>query len=85
MVFSDVGNNDRVVIQELIKTVAQVNQLETSTQRDFKGALLMPSTSNVLLLDLPEIIFRFRISVVFFSVASSNTYRNCHPFIKICS
>ena len=35
--YSDVGNNDRVVIQELIKTVAQVNQLETSTQREFKG------------------------------------------------
>jgi len=26
-----------VVIQELIKTVAQVNQLESSTQKDFKG------------------------------------------------
>ena len=35
--YSDVGNNDRVVIQELIKNIAQVNQLETSTQRDFKG------------------------------------------------
>ena len=37
--YSDVGNNDRVVIQELIKNIAQVNQLETSTQRDFKGNL----------------------------------------------
>ena len=36
-IFSDVGNQDRVVIQELIKTVAQVNQLESSTQKDFKG------------------------------------------------
>lgn len=35
--FSDAGNNDRVVIQELLKTVAQSQQLETSTQRDFKG------------------------------------------------
>jgi hypothetical protein len=34
---SDVGIYDRVVIQELIKTVAQSHQLETSTQRDFKG------------------------------------------------
>ncbi|CAC5421511.1 RFC3_5 [Mytilus coruscus] len=37
---SDVGNQDRVVIQELIKTVAQVNQLETSTQKDFKVVIL---------------------------------------------
>ncbi|CAC5403855.1 RFC3_5 [Mytilus coruscus] len=36
----DVGNQDRVVIQELIKTVAQVNQLETSTQKDFKVVIL---------------------------------------------
>uniref|UniRef100_A0A4W3JTS5 Replication factor C subunit 3 n=1 Tax=Callorhinchus milii TaxID=7868 RepID=A0A4W3JTS5_CALMI len=37
---SDAGNNDRVVIQELIKTVAQSQQLETSTQRDFKVVVL---------------------------------------------
>ncbi|KAL5011739.1 hypothetical protein ScPMuIL_010290 [Solemya velum] len=37
---SDVGNNDRVVIQELIKNVAQVNQLETSCQKDFKVVVL---------------------------------------------
>lgn len=37
---SDVGNNDRVVIQELIKTVAQVNQLESSAQKDFKVVVL---------------------------------------------
>ncbi|NWQ65908.1 RFC3 factor, partial [Neopipo cinnamomea] len=37
---SDAGNNDRVVIQELLKTVAQSQQLETSTQRDFKVVLL---------------------------------------------
>lgn len=35
--FSDAGNQDRVVIQELIKTVAQSQQIQTSTQRDFKG------------------------------------------------
>jgi hypothetical protein len=34
---SDVGIYDRVVIQELIKTVAQANQLETGSQKDFKG------------------------------------------------
>ncbi|XP_013419974.1 replication factor C subunit 3 [Lingula anatina] len=37
---SDVGHNDRVVIQELLKTVAQSHQLETSTQRDFKVVVL---------------------------------------------
>lgn len=37
---SDVGNNDRVVIQELIKTVAQVNQLESASQKDFKVVIL---------------------------------------------
>ncbi|KAK3611123.1 hypothetical protein CHS0354_007382 [Potamilus streckersoni] len=37
---SDAGNSDRVVIQELIKTVAQVNQLETSTQKEFKVVVL---------------------------------------------
>ena len=34
---SDAGIHDRVVIQELLKTVAQSHQLETSTQREFKG------------------------------------------------
>ena len=33
---SDVGIQDRVVIQELIKTVAQTNNLDSS-QKDFKG------------------------------------------------
>lgn len=37
---SDVGMQDRVVIQELIKSVAEVNQIETSTQRDFKVIVL---------------------------------------------
>lgn len=34
---SDVGIHDRVVVQEMIKNVAQVNQLDTSSQKDFKG------------------------------------------------
>ncbi|XP_075707827.1 replication factor C subunit 3 [Rhinoderma darwinii] len=37
---SDAGNSDRVVIQELLKTLASSQQLETSTQRDFKVVLL---------------------------------------------
>ena len=34
---SDAGNSDRVVIQEMLKTVAQSQQLETGSQKDFKG------------------------------------------------
>ncbi|KAK6317598.1 hypothetical protein J4Q44_G00129980 [Coregonus suidteri] len=37
---SDAGNSDRVVIQELIKTIAQSQQIQTSTQREFKVVLL---------------------------------------------
>lgn len=29
--------HDRVVIQELLKKVAQANQIDTSSQKDFKG------------------------------------------------
>ena len=34
---SDAGIYDRVVIQELIKTAAQMNQLDASSQKSFKG------------------------------------------------
>uniref|UniRef100_A0A6Q2YVA0 Replication factor C subunit 3 n=1 Tax=Esox lucius TaxID=8010 RepID=A0A6Q2YVA0_ESOLU len=37
---SDAGNSDRVIIQELIKTVAQSQQIQSSTQREFKVVLL---------------------------------------------
>ncbi|XP_054301971.1 replication factor C subunit 3 isoform X1 [Pongo pygmaeus] len=37
---SDAGNSDRVVVQEMLKTVAQSQQLETNSQRDFKVVLL---------------------------------------------
>uniref|UniRef100_A0A8C1ARW5 Replication factor C subunit 3 n=1 Tax=Cyprinus carpio carpio TaxID=630221 RepID=A0A8C1ARW5_CYPCA len=37
---SDAGNSDRVVIQELIKTVAQSQQIQSSAQREFKVVLL---------------------------------------------
>lgn len=37
---SDVGIYDRVVIQELIKTVASAQQLDTSGQREFKVVIL---------------------------------------------
>lgn len=41
MLYSDAGNQDRVVIQELIKTVAQSQQIQSSTQREFKGRIYM--------------------------------------------
>ena len=34
---NDAGIYDRIVIQELIKTIAQAQQLDISGQRDFKG------------------------------------------------
>lgn len=37
-VYSDAGIYDRVVVQELIKTVAQSHQLDSTTQKEFKGS-----------------------------------------------
>lgn len=34
---SDVGNYDRVVIQDLLKEVAQTQQVDASAQKRFKG------------------------------------------------
>lgn len=38
-VYSDAGIYDRVVVQELIKTVAQSHQLDSTTQKEFKGRI----------------------------------------------
>lgn len=37
VLYSDAGIYDRVVIQELLKTMAQSHQLESTLQKDFKG------------------------------------------------
>ena len=37
---SDVGIYDTVVVQELIKTLASYHQLDTTGQREFKGAAI---------------------------------------------
>ena len=41
---SDVGIYDRVVIQELIKTVASSNQLNKEGQREFKVLIVIESS-----------------------------------------
>lgn len=35
---NDAGIYDRLVVQEMIKTIAQTQQLDISGQREFKGA-----------------------------------------------
>ena len=37
---SDVGNDDRLVIQDLIKELAQSHQIDPEARHAFKGALL---------------------------------------------
>lgn len=38
---SDAGIYDRIVIQEMIKNIAQAQQLDITGQRDFKGISLI--------------------------------------------
>jgi len=38
--FSEAGNYDRVVIQELLKEIAQTQQVDLSAKQRFKGAYI---------------------------------------------
>lgn len=57
---SDAGIYDRIVVMELIKNAAQTHQLDSSSQREFKGCmsyglfslLNAVSTSYIILLNI---------------------------------
>lgn len=38
IIYSEAGNYDRVVIQELLKEIAQTQQVDLSAKQRFKGA-----------------------------------------------
>lgn len=43
--FSSVGHDDRVVVQEVIKSIAQTQQLDSNQQKDFKGNIVFINVS----------------------------------------
>jgi hypothetical protein len=40
---SDVGNNDRLVVQEVLKEIAQYHLADTNSKRGFKGVQHCPT------------------------------------------
>lgn len=44
---NDAGIYDRIVIQEMIKNIAQAQQLDIGGQREFKGIFPSPDLTNV--------------------------------------
>lgn len=51
--FREVGIYDRVVVQEIIKQMAQMHQIDSTTQRNFKGAI------NIWILNIIYTIIKF--------------------------
>ena len=49
---SDVGNYDRVVIQDLLKEIAQTQQVDLSAKQRFKGASVQTSRRGRFLLTM---------------------------------
>lgn len=49
---SDVGNYDRVVIQDLLKEIAQTQQVDLNAKQRFKGASVQTSSFGCCLLTI---------------------------------
>jgi hypothetical protein len=49
---SEVGNNDRAVIQELLKEIAQTQQVDLNAKQRFKGTLPRLFLSNLPYLNI---------------------------------
>lgn len=45
--FREVGIYDRVVVQEIIKQMAQMHQIDAATQRNFKGSVKYCNVSSI--------------------------------------
>ena len=71
-VCSEVGNYDRVVIQEILKEIAQTQQVDLNAKQRFKGASppppFMPSLSSILkvtmLFDAIEYMYTYTVVII---------------------
>jgi replication factor C subunit 3/5 len=55
---NDAGMYDRIVVQEMIKNIAQTQQLDSHGQREFKGKLsqFLPNNKHLLLLSMYPVV-----------------------------
>lgn len=53
---SDMGNNDRIIIQELLKEVAQTQQIDLSARQRFKGILFVHSSLTMAYTNKLEVV-----------------------------
>jgi len=44
LLYSEAGNYDRLVIQELLKEIAQTQQVDLNAKQRFKGTAITPSS-----------------------------------------